>query len=121
MGAQVIDILIRGDRVVTANGVGAWDIAVAGEKILSVAAPGTVKDADAGRVIDARGKIVIPGGIDPHIHCKFGQPGGHVRPLPDQVSRAALFRGTTTVLGFVQWAPGETLQQSIEKRDAASW
>ena len=117
----MIDILIRGDRVVTANGIGTWDVAIAGEKIGAVAAAGTIRDADAGRVIDARGKIVIPGGIDPHIHCKFGQPGGHISALPDQVSRAALFGGTTTLLDFAVWERGDTLQQSIEKRDLDCW
>ncbi len=117
----MVDILIRGDRVVTANGVGAWDVAITGEKIAALAAPGTLKDSDAERVVDARGKIVIPGGIDPHIHCKFGQPGGHVSALPDVVSRAALFGGTTTMLDFALWARGETLQQTIEKRDADCW
>ncbi len=117
----MIDILIRGDRVVTPNGVGAWDVAVAGEKICAVAAPGTIREADAARVIDARGMIVIPGGIDPHIHCKFGQPGGHVSAPPDQVSRAALHGGTTTLLDFALWARDETLQQTIEKRDADCW
>src|SRR5687768_6989752 len=118
---SMVDILIHGDRVVTADGVGAWDVAIAGGKILAIAAPGTLRDADAARVIDARGKIVIPGGIDPRIHCKFGQPGGHVSALPDQVSRAALFGGTTTMLDFALWARGETLAQTIEKRDLDCW
>ena len=117
----MIDILIHGDRVATVHGVGAWDVAITGDKIAAVAAPGSFKDADAARVIDARGKIVIPGGIDPHIHCKFGQPGGHVSAPPAQVSRAALFGGTTTMLDFALWARGETLAQTIEKRDADCW
>jgi dihydropyrimidinase len=96
-------------------------VAISGGKIHTVAAPGALKDADAARVIDARGKIVIPGGIDPHIHCKFGQPGGHVSALPDQVSRAALFGGTTTLLDFALWGRGETLAQAIEKRDLDCW
>lgn len=117
----MIDVLIRGDRVATLHGVGEWEIAIVGEQISAVLAPGTINDRDAGRVIDARGKIVIPGGIDPHIHCKFGQPGGHVSALPDQVSRAALHGGTTTLLDFAVWERGETLQQTLEKRDADCW
>jgi len=117
----MIDILIHGDRVATQQGVGAWDIAIVGEKIVAICAPSVLKDADAGRVIDARGKVVIPGGIDPHIHCKFGQPGGVMSALPDQVSRAALFGGTTTMLDFAIWQRGETLMQTIEKREADCW
>ena len=117
----MLDLLIRGDRVATVNGTGAWDIGIQGEKIATVAAPGAIRDADAHRVIDARGKVVIPGGIDPHIHCKFGQPGGHVSFAPDVVSRAALFGGTTTMLDFAIWARGQTIQQAIESRLADCW
>ncbi len=116
----MIDILIRGDRAVTVNGTGAWDIAIQGEKIAAVAAPGTLNDRDAGRVIDARGKIVIPGGIDPHMHCKFTVAGALSAP-PAPVSRAALFGGTTTMLDFGIWQAGETLRETLEKRDADCW
>ena len=116
----MIDILIRSDRAVTVNGTGAWDIAIQGEKILAVAAPGTLNDRDAGRVIDARGKIVIPGGIDPHMHCKFTVAGALSAP-PAPVSRAALFGGTTTMLDFGIWQSGETLRETLEKRDADCW
>ena len=117
----MFDILIRGDRVATVHGVGAWDIAIEGGRIAAVAAPGTFSERDAGRVIDARGKLVIPGGIDPHIHCKFPQPMGTTSAPPDHVSRAALFGGTTTLLDFAVWERGETLQQTLERRDADCW
>ena len=56
----MIDFVIRGDQVVTPWGVGSWDVAVQGEKIVAVAEQGTLA-AEAGRVIDASGKIVVPG------------------------------------------------------------
>jgi dihydropyrimidinase len=117
----LIDMLIRADRAVTPHGAGSWDIAVAGEKIAFLAAPGTVSDRDAARVIDARGKVVVPGGIDPHIHSKFPQPMGTTSAAPDHVSRAALFGGTTTLLDFAVWERGESLQQTLERRDADCW
>jgi dihydropyrimidinase len=117
----MIDILIRGDRVATLHGAGAWDIAIAGEKIHAVTAPGAIAERDVGRVIDARGKVVIPGGIDPHIHCKFALTGGGLSDPPEPVSRAALLGGTTTMLDFAIWQRGETLQQTIETRDADCW
>jgi len=117
----MIDLLIQGDRVATMHGVGAWDIAIEGEKIAAVAAPGTIEPRNAVRTIDARGKIVVPGGIDPHIHCKFPQPLGTMSAPPAHVSRAALFGGTTTLLDFAVWAPGETLQETLEKRDVDCW
>jgi cytosine/adenosine deaminase-related metal-dependent hydrolase len=60
----MLDLVIRGGQVVTVQGTGAWDVGVEGERIVAVAAPGTLP-RDAGRVIDAGGKLVIPGGIDP--------------------------------------------------------
>ena len=59
----MLDYVIRGGQVVTPWGVGDWDVAIQGEKIVAVAAPGTLS-GDIGRVIDATGKIVIPGGIE---------------------------------------------------------
>ncbi|MPZ45518.1 MAG: amidohydrolase family protein [Betaproteobacteria bacterium] len=117
----MIDTLIRGDCVATLHGLGAWDVAIEGERIAAVAAAGTFADRDAGRVIDARGRIVIPGGIDPHIHCKFPQPMGTTSAPPVHVSRAALFGGTTTMLDFAVWDRGETLQQTLEKREEDCW
>ncbi|HYC44195.1 MAG TPA: amidohydrolase family protein [Burkholderiales bacterium] len=116
----MLDSLIRADRAVTLSGTGAFDIGIRDGRIAVVAAPGTISERDAARVIDARGRIVIPGGIDPHLHCKFFVAGAWSE-LPTPVSRAALFGGTTTMLDFAIWQPGETLRQTIEKRDADCW
>src|SRR5258707_402573 len=73
-GETMIDLVIRGDRVVTPQGVGAHDILIAGGTIAAIAAPGSIALPQGTRVIDATGKIVIPGGIDPHVHCKWHLP-----------------------------------------------
>lgn len=117
----MLDIIIRNGTVATPQGAGVWDVAILGEQIVAVAAPGVLTE-DAARVIDATGKLVIPGGIDPHIHAKWHIPGpaGVADGLsagPAHVSQAALFGGTTTLLDFANWQPGETLQQTIQKRD----
>src|SRR6266436_211802 len=71
----MVDMLIQGGRVVTPAGVGDWDVGVVGEKIVSVAFP-RVFPAAATQVIDARGKIVVPGGIETHAHAVANvQPG----------------------------------------------
>jgi dihydroorotase-like cyclic amidohydrolase len=71
----MLDMLIQGGRVVTPAGAGDWDVGVIGEKIVSVAFPG-VLPAEAKQVIDARGKIVVPGGIETHAHAVANvQPG----------------------------------------------
>ncbi|MDP6550144.1 MAG: amidohydrolase family protein [Dehalococcoidia bacterium] len=115
----MLDLIIRGGRVVAPWGVGEWDVAVQGEKIVAVAAPGTLTE-DAVRVIDASGKIVVPGGIEPHAHIAapiMGQGDLKTAP-PEQVSRAALFGGTTTLLDFAIQYPGIDLNQAIQERTA---
>jgi len=69
----MLDLIIRGGDVVTPQGVARCDVAIKGETIAAVAAPGTLADADAARVIDAAGKIVMPGGIDIHSHVAGGK------------------------------------------------
>jgi len=116
----MFDLIIRGDRVVTPAGADACDVAIQGEKIVAVAALGTFNNSAAGRVMDARGKIVIPGGIDPHVHLKWytPHPDGTVTftDPPSVVSRAALHGGTTTMIDFARWTHGNTIQQAIERR-----
>ena len=58
----MLDIIIRGGDVVTPQGVIKADVAVKGETIAAVSAPGVL--TEAGRVIDATGRIVMPGGVD---------------------------------------------------------
>ena len=116
----MFDLVIRSDRVVTPAGVAACDVAIEGEKIAAVAAAGTFGSDTTRRLIDATGKIVMPGGIDPHVHLKWytPHPDGSVTYTdpPSVVSRAALFGGTTTLIDFARWTHGKTIQQAIEDR-----
>ena len=85
-----LDSVIRGGQVVTPAGVGSWDIGIRGEKIVAIAEQGILTE-NVGRIIDARGKIAVPGGIEPHAHVAapiMGHAGMETAP-PDQVSRAA--------------------------------
>lgn len=113
----MLDLIIRGGQVVSPWGVGSWDVAVEGEKIVALAEPGTLT-GDVGRVIDAAGKIVVPGGIEPHAHVASpvpGRPGALTSP-PEPVSRAALFGGTTTLTDFAIQHRGIDIFQAIEER-----
>jgi dihydropyrimidinase len=116
----MVDIVLRGDTVITPQGVGAYDIGIQGEHIVAVAAPGTLP-TDGTRVIDARGKIVMPGGIDPHVHCKWfmPKPDGTADDTdpPDVVGRAALHGGTTMMIDFARANQGKDLREAIEKRE----
>jgi len=119
----MFDLVIRGDNVVTPQGTGAFDVCVKGTTIAAVTRPGIVSDSQAGQIIDAAGKIVMPGGIDPHIHTLWhippvdsdGTPG--MTDGPDVVSRAALHGGTTTLMDFAVWQAGETIEDTIARRN----
>ncbi len=117
---MIFDLVIRSDQVVTPAGVAAYDVAILGEKIAAIAAAGSFGAETTKRLIDARGKIVMPGGIDPHVHLKWYSPhsDGSVTYTdgPEIVGRAALYGGTTTMIDFVRWTHGKTIQQAIEER-----
>ena len=117
----MLDLIIRGGDVVTPEGVVACDVAVAGETIAALAAPGTLADESAKRVVDATRHIVMPGGIDPHVHMHHAWTKPDGTPLitagPEQVGVAALFGGTTTLIDFAYWREGATAQQAVEARD----
>jgi dihydroorotase-like cyclic amidohydrolase len=86
-----------------------------------IAAPGILSEENASRLIDVPDKIIVPGGIDPHVHCRFSLPSRDSSSTlfscpPAQVSRAALFGGTTTMIDFAFQSPGKTLQDAIERR-----
>src|SRR5271166_2946170 len=117
----MLDLIISGGTAVLPSGAEAADIGVAGGKVAAIGAPGSLVSVTAARTIDAGGQIVIPGGLDPHIHCNSPIPfPGRNEDLmsapADQVSRAALHGGTTTMLDFALCPPDQPLQQSIEAR-----
>src|SRR6266850_1189376 len=102
----MLDMLIQGGRVVTPAGVGNWDVGIMDEQIVAVAFPGILPGA-AKQVIDAHGKIVVPGGIETHAHAVANlQPGARtlVAGVPNagplEHSLGAIWGGTTTVIDF---------------------
>ncbi len=113
---EMLDTIIRGGQVVTPEGVGAFDVGIQGGRIAAVALPGAL-EAGARRTIDATGKIVLPGGIEPHTHIGIpvpetwaGKPDVISQP-PEAATRAAAFGGVTTLLDFsgsFPLSPGET-------------
>src|SRR5260370_29890178 len=117
----MFDLSVSGGTALMRGSTEAADIGVAGGKIPAIGAPGSLAAIGAARVVDAAGQIVIPGGIDPHIHAGMPILGGPSNEDvfsagPDQVSRAALHGGTTTLLDFALCLPDEPLRQSIEAR-----
>ncbi len=117
----MLDLIIRGGDVVTPQGVIKADVGVKGETIAAVSAPGALGAGLAKREIDASQKIVMPGGIDPHVHLSHGwmKPDGSwlTTAGPEQVGKAALYGGTTTFIDFAYWREKQTALEGIESRD----
>jgi len=100
-------ILIKGGEVVNEDGRQMADVFVEGRTIKAV---GPNLDAGEGvRVIDATGKLVIPGGIDTHTHCQMPFMG--MVAVDDFFigTKAALAGGTTMLIDFVIPGKGESL------------
>src|SRR5260370_25666046 len=117
----MLDIVVTGGLAVLPAGPQEADIGIQGEKIAAIGGPGSLAALGAGRVGDAAGQIVIPGGIDPHGHCNWPMPmpGGATPQLPEpasRVSQAALFGGTTTTIDFAPVEGSDSVQQAIERR-----
>jgi len=112
------DLIIRGGQVVTPGGVGNWDIAIVGEKIVLVGDAGA--DAQACRVINVGRKIVVPGGIEPHTHLNTTmvmQPGQRVVTLGPELDTIGMaFGGTTTHLDFCFVNPKVDIASAIARR-----
>ena len=114
--------LITNGIVVNADGSFRADVLVEGETIADVGRPAS--DGSAGRatlasdrvdrVIDARGRLVIPGGIDPHTHMELPVAGTVSRDTFESGTRAAAFGGTTTIIDFAGQTRGRPLREGLE-------
>ena len=117
----MLDTVITGGLAVLLAGAEQADIGIEGERIAAIGARGSLAALGAGRTVDASGQIVIPGGIDPHVHCNWpmpmpGQTEHQMTAGADRVSQAGLFGGTTTTIDFALVEAGETVQQAVERR-----
>ena len=100
-----MSVLIKGGRIITAADDYVGDVYVEGERITLV---GESLDVDADRVIDASGRYVLPGCVDPHTHLDM--PFGGTTTIDDVTSgqTAAAFGGTTCHVDFCIQSPGQS-------------
>jgi len=104
--------LIRNGTVVTAERSVAADILVDGETIRDIA-PSLPVEA-AGRVIDASGMLLLPGGIDVHTHLDMPFGGTTSSDDFETGTRAAAFGGTTTLIDFAIQAKGTRMRDALD-------
>ena len=105
-----MSLLIKNGHVITATDSYIGDIFIEGEKITAI---GSNLAANADTVIDATGLLVLPGGIDPHVHLDMPFMGTFSSDTHETGTRAALFGGTTTVIDFVLQTQGHSLKEAL--------
>jgi dihydropyrimidinase len=103
--------LIRNGRVVTAVDDYRADILIEGETVSTI---GARLDMEADRVIDAAGKLVIPGGIDPHTHMELPFGGTEASDDFRTGTIAAAHGGTTTIIDFAVQYKGQALSEGLD-------
>jgi len=103
--------LIKNGRIVTAVDDYEADILIEGGKVSVI---GASLDIKADKTIDAKGRLVIPGGIDPHTHMELPFGGTSASDDFETGTRAAAFGGTTTIIDFAVQYKGQSLNQAVD-------
>jgi dihydropyrimidinase len=107
-----VSTLIRNGAVVTAEKTFPADILIDGDKIREIA-PG-IPPETADRVIDAKGMLLLPGGIDVHTHLDMPFGGTTSSDDFETGTRAAAFGGTTTLIDFAIQARGTRMRDALD-------
>jgi dihydropyrimidinase len=107
-----MSLLIKNGRIITADADYTADILVEGETIQTI---GKNLAVQTDKVIDASGKLVFPGGIDPHVHLDMPFMGTFSSDNYETGTRAALHGGTTMVIDFILQKQGNSLQAALNE------
>lgn len=103
--------IIKNGTIVTATDTFQGEILIEDGKIAQI---GTNLSAFGAEVIDAKGCLVFPGGIDPHTHLDMPFGGTVTKDDFETGTIAAAFGGTTTVIDFCLTNKGEPLKNAIQ-------
>ncbi|MEP7319426.1 MAG: dihydropyrimidinase [Panacibacter sp.] len=109
--------LIKNGRIITATDNYTADILIDGETISAI---GNNLSVTADKEIDAAGMLVMPGGIDPHVHLDMPFMGTFSSDNYETGTRAALYGGTTMVIDFVLQKQGNSLRSALEEWQSRS-
>ena len=114
---SMFELVVRGGTVVTAADVFRGDIGIVGERIVALG-----ERLQGARVIDAAGKLVLPGGVDSHCHIEQLEADGSVHEETFGTAAVSAYAGgTTTVIPFAPQFKGEPIAAHLGeyKRRAA--
>jgi len=110
-----MSVLFKGGTIVTTSGRYVADVFVDGDKIKTI---GTGLDNPADEVVDAGGKYILPGTIDPHTHIAMPFMGTFAQDDYETGTIAAACGGVTTVVDFDLQQKGESLLEALERKKA---
>jgi D-hydantoinase len=117
-----LDLIIAGGNVVTGTAVRRLDVGVRDGAFETLGAPGSLGQAET--ILDASGMVVLPGVIDPHVHCRIHSH--HVDDLPTVLETAAAGGVTTAIVHLLPTAsvaatPLDLLEEfrDLGRREAA--
>jgi dihydropyrimidinase len=104
-----MDTVLKGGTIVTATDMYRADIGIQGDRIASIG-----QHLAGRRILDAQGRFIFPGGVDPHTHLELR--------FMDTVSSddfytgtvAAAFGGTTTIIDYAEQGSGTSLRETVE-------
>ena len=105
-------LLIKNGNIITATDNYTADIFIEGETISAI---GKNLNVQADKEIDATGMLVMPGGVDPHVHLDMPFMGTYSSDNYETGTRAALYGGTTTVIDFILQTQGKSLQSALQE------
>jgi dihydropyrimidinase len=103
--------LVKNGRVITAEQDYVADVYIERDKINAIGSNLPVK---ADTVIDAKGKYIIPGGIDVHTHLDMPFGGTFSSDDFETGTRAAAFGGTTTIIDFAIQTKGTKMREALD-------
>ena len=106
------DTVIRNATVVTATDTYRADVGITGDRVSAIASQ--LPADNAGRIIDATGRLLIPGGIDVHTHLDMPFGGTTSADDFETGTIAAAFGGTTTLIDFAIQYKGQELRQAFD-------
>ncbi|HET6439303.1 MAG TPA: dihydropyrimidinase [Anaeromyxobacter sp.] len=111
-------ILFRGGTVVSSERAVLADLLVEGEQVAALGAPGRFEGEPVDERIDAAGKLVLPGLVDPHLHFDSPFMGTVTVHGYGQGTVAAAHGGITTVIDFTTQPKGGSILQNVAEKEA---